>query len=69
MKRNLRKKSDYDRLVGQVEGLKPKKNKIFVVLIGDTDPALLGRLKEQFKGYLEEGLVIGDPGFRVVLVN
>ena len=51
VKRSLRKKSDYDRLVGQVEGLKPKKNKILIVLVGETDPALLGRLRHQFKAF------------------
>ncbi len=59
VKRNLRKKPDYDRLVGQVEGLKPRKNKIIVVLVGDTDNALLGRLREHCKAYtngLEESM-------------
>jgi hypothetical protein len=56
LKRNLQKKSDYDRLVGQIEGLKPKKNSIVVALVGDTDPALLGRLQDQFRTYLEDDM-------------
>ena len=36
VKRNLKKKSDYDRLVGQIQGLRPEKNNVFVVLVGDT---------------------------------
>ena len=65
VKRNLRRKSDYDRLVGQVEGLKPRKNKILVILVGETDPALLGRLREQFKDY--EGF--GESTFKIVVVT
>src|SRR5437016_556938 len=57
VKRNLNKKADYDRLVGQVEGLRPKKNKIAIVLVGDTDPALVGRLQEQFSSYIENGWI------------
>jgi hypothetical protein len=68
VKRNLRKKADYDRLVGQIEGLKPKKNKIFLVLVGGTDPALIGRLREQFRSYLADD-VIADARFRLVLVT
>jgi hypothetical protein len=51
--RNLHKKAEYDRLVGQVEGLKPKDKKVFIVLVGDTDPELLGRLRDQFRSYME----------------
>ncbi len=67
LKRNLRKKSDYDRLVGQVEGLKPKRNNIFVVMVGDTDPALFGRLKEQFKDHAER-VLLSEVKFKIVLV-
>jgi hypothetical protein len=54
--------------VGQIEELKPKKNKIIVVLVGDTDPVLLGRLKERFKSYLED-FFSGDVSFRIVVVT
>ena len=53
LKVNLKKKTDYDRLVGQIEGLQPKSNKVLVVLIGETDPALLGRLKEHYAALLK----------------
>lgn len=60
VKKDLRRKANYDRLVGQVEGLKPRKNKILVVLVGQTDPALLGRFKEHFRDQLEGfGSVLG----------
>ena len=48
LKLNLKKKTDFDRLVGQLEGLEPTKNKIILVLVGETDHALLGRLKEKY---------------------
>src|ERR1051325_4275833 len=32
LKRNLKQKAQFDRLVGQIHGLKPKDNKIIVVL-------------------------------------
>jgi hypothetical protein len=55
LKRNLKRKTDYDRLVGQIEGLKPRDNNIFVILVGDTDEALVGRLKEHCKPYTDRG--------------
>ena len=36
LKRNLLQKAQYDRLVGQIESLEPKKNPIIVVLCGET---------------------------------
>jgi hypothetical protein len=48
LKVNLKKKTDFDRLVGQIEGLEPRKNKVLVVLIGDTDPMYLGRLEAKY---------------------
>jgi len=49
IKRNLQKKTSYDRLVGQIEALEPGKRKILVLLLGDTDPALADRLKSKYK--------------------
>lgn len=48
LKRDLNQKSKLDRLIGQITCLKPKDNYIIVVLCGDTDAALLTRLKETF---------------------
>src|SRR5712692_8453211 len=45
VKHNLNKKVTLDRLIGQIESLEPGKRGIVVVLVGDTDQALLGRLK------------------------
>ena len=52
LKKDLKKKTDFDRLVGQIEGLDPRSNKILVVLIGETDEGLLGRLKEKYASEL-----------------
>jgi len=49
LKRNLIQKAQLDRLVGQIHGLEPKKNKILVVLCGETNPALVSRFKELFR--------------------
>lgn len=49
IKRDLNQKTKLNRLVGQIEDLKPKKNHVLVVLCGETDPALLTRLKEQYQ--------------------
>jgi len=48
LKLNLKKKSNFDRLIGQIEGLEPRNNKIMVVLIGDTDQAFLGRVRDKY---------------------
>jgi hypothetical protein len=68
VKYQLQKNTEYDRLVGQIEGLKPRKNKIIIVLIGDTKQKLFGRLKEQFFSYLTEQRV-GEERFMVVCVS
>lgn len=57
LKRNLLQKTQYDRLVGQVESLEPKKNAIIVVLCGETNPALLTRFKERYVKPLEWAVV------------
>lgn len=48
LKVKLQRKTDYDRLVGQLEGMEPQKHKVIVVLIGETDPSLLGRLRDRY---------------------
>ena len=66
VKRDLRRKSDYDRLVGQIAGLKPDNNSVMIVLVGDTDPTLRGRLEEQVRGY-GDGMFHGPPD--IIMVN
>src|SRR5260370_22062071 len=48
LKRRLLQKTQYDRLIGQIESLEPKKNPIIVVLCGETNPTLLARLTERY---------------------
>ena len=38
-------------------------------IVGDTDLALFGRLRTQFKGYLEDGFPLGNPSFRIIRVG
>jgi hypothetical protein len=49
LKRNLLQKTQLDRLVGQVESLRPGKNALIVVLCGETNPALETRFREKYK--------------------
>lgn len=53
LKVNLKKKTDFDRLIGQIEGMDPRKNKTLVVLIGETDPAFLGRIQDRYRGQIK----------------
>jgi hypothetical protein len=48
LKRNLLHKAQLDRLVGQIESLQPQKNMVMVILCGETNPALVTRLKEKY---------------------
>lgn len=61
LKRNLRQKSQLDRLVGQIEGLQPGKHKIIIVLCGETAPALLDRLVTKYKDHWFSLTVITKP--------
>ncbi len=65
LKRNLLHKAQLDRLVGQIESLQPGKNAILVALCGDTNPALVTRLKEKY-GIAGKAVVFG-PGMGVVV--
>lgn len=70
LKRHLIQKAQLDRLIGQIHGLQPKKNKIIVVLCGDTNPAWVNRFKELFAQELNSlfsdapvqmGLIVKEP--------
>lgn len=65
LKLNLKRKTDFDRLVGQIEGMEPRKSKILVVLMGETDKALLGRLKEKYAPQMDDM----EPTLAIVLVG
>ena len=51
LKRRLVRKAELNRLVGQVSALDPKRNNVLVVLIGEADVELVGRLRQQFKQF------------------
>lgn len=69
VKRRLNRKSEFNRLVGQVTSLDPAKSKVLVVLIGNCDVELIGRLRLQFKQHLEQGpLIMNAPTMSVVHV-
>jgi hypothetical protein len=55
LKHNLTKKAAYDRLVGQIHGFKPERNELIVILIGEVDPKLVTRLKDEFREFVEGG--------------
>ncbi len=67
LKLNLKKKSQLDHLVGQIQGHDPENNKVFVVLFGESNPAHVGRLKRQYAEFLEAGLPWVEP--QMVLVE
>ncbi len=64
LKRNLTTK-ECDRLVGQIHRLGPRRT-IIIVLLGDVDPALVGRLKEEFAVYLSKGVAWGESSMFIV---
>ena len=66
LKRNLRKKVEFDRLVGQIEGLDPGQHYVFVVLIGELDASLVARLKERYADFLERSY---HSGIRMALIE
>ena len=57
LKRNFLQKAQCDRLIGQIESLEPKKHSIMVVLCGETNPALLTRLRERYTGTSENAVI------------
>jgi hypothetical protein len=54
LKRDLLQKNQLDRLIGQLESLKPSKHRIIVVLCGETKPELLTRLRLQYASLAED---------------
>jgi hypothetical protein len=54
VKKDLKKKTDFDRLVGQIEGLEPARNFVVVLLFGTSSPQLIGRIKEKYEEALAD---------------
>jgi hypothetical protein len=67
VKRRLTRKTELSRLVGQVMGLGPEKNKILLVLIGSCDVELVGRFRAQLQKHIAHGpLIVDVPTLRIV---
>lgn len=56
LKFNLRQKSQLDRLIGQLEQLNPARNKVILVLCGETSRTLSSRLRQRYKCYCDDPL-------------
>jgi hypothetical protein len=64
LKRNLLRKAELDRLVGQIECLQPRRNSIIVVLCGQTNPTLVARFEDQ---YNTKGFRLGGEGIALIV--
>ncbi|HXE89711.1 MAG TPA: hypothetical protein VNK82_01975 [Terriglobales bacterium] len=61
LKHNLRQKSEYDRLIGQIEQLNPRSNQIIVVFCGAaTSDTLVSRFQERYRDVIDLDFF---PGF------
>lgn len=69
LKVNLKKKTEFDRLVGQIESLNPEVNPVLVVLIGETDRALLGRLQEKYARFIKPPLTATPATLAIVEIR
>lgn len=72
LKHDLSDKAEFNRLVGQLMDMEPKRRKIVVVLCGKTDRSMVQRLREHFKDYLNDDYnpwMVGDgePQMAIVL--
>lgn len=60
LKRDLSRKTDFDRLVGQVVALRGDGSKIILVLCGATKEEYVHKLKDVFSNMLSNGLTVWD---------
>ncbi len=67
IKRNLQKKTVFNRLVGQIEELNPGKHKIILLLTGYTDEAFLGRLKSRYKRFMVHGMLYSSVTMAIIV--
>ena len=56
LKFNLKKKGEFNRLVGQITQLDPKKRKIFIILCGDTSIEYISELRTAFQEFAEDNI-------------
>lgn len=72
LKYNLSGKPEFNRLIGQLVDMEPRKRKIIVVLCGTTERAMLQRLREHFKDYLNDDYnpwIVGDGEPHMAIVQ
>lgn len=70
IKKDLRSKSEFDRLLGQIETLNPLERQLILVLCGDTKLDFVDRLRERYSAHLYGGsLIIMDLGRLAILVK
>lgn len=67
LKYNFSKKTEYNRLLGQIIDMSPKDNKIFVVLCGHTDTEYLERLKSHLREYAELSMPYFESNLQIVV--
>ena len=66
LKYNLKQKTEYDRLVGQIEQLDPKNRSVLLILCGSlTSENFLARLRERYRDVIDSPLP-GPQGLTVV---
>lgn len=65
LKRDLIRKSEFNRLVGQITDLRPEKHNIIVVLCGKTAPDMLARLKAVCKEW-PPSVIAYEPSITIV---
>ena len=71
LKHDLSDKPEFNRLVGQLMDMEPKRRKIIVVLCGKTDRSMLQRLHEYFKDHMNDNYnpwMVGDGEPRMAIV-
>jgi hypothetical protein len=59
LKLNLNRKTEFDRLIGQIESLQPKLHSVIIILCGKNSASLVGRLRERYS----------SEGFQVFVIE
>lgn len=65
LKHDLKDKAEFDRLVGQLEGLEPDRQEILLVLCGETRPDFLATLERRYEALMNP-LPGQEPSFAIV---
>ena len=66
LKYNLTKKTEYNRLLGQIMDMAPRENKIFVVLCGHTDIEFSERLRAHLTEYTEPSMPYSGVNMEII---